>query len=92
MDCKIFRSLVEPCLKNNATKKALSIDLERHLQSCAICQDRYDEPHVLTYGNPEINDKGFNDVYAESILARGGLKVWIEMRLGTSRIYIQYTS
>lgn len=41
MDCKIFRSLVEPCLKNNATKKALSIDLERHLQSFAICQDRY---------------------------------------------------
>ena len=199
MDCKIFRSLVEPCLKNDATKKALSRDLKRHLQSCAICQDRYAsqfeydnvddqvipdtaelkaispsvddlldpvefkdapltftllldgreeeikmvepevdfpipkggrlvvreketrltdvvfkfhpekerpyqlhftvkagvsyaEPHVLTYGNPETNDKGFNDVYAESIVVGGGLWAWIEMRRGTARIYIQYTS
>jgi hypothetical protein len=192
MDCKIFRSLVEPRLINDATKKALSRDFERHLQSCAVCRDRYAsqfeynnihdqvipdtaelkaispsvddlldpfpdisdpvefkdvpltftlllngreekikmvepevdfplpeggrlvvreketrltdvvfrfhpekerpyqlhftvkagvsyaEPQVLTYGNPEIYDKGFNDVYAESIVARGGLKEWVD--------------
>jgi hypothetical protein len=206
MDCKTFRSVVESYLKNGMAKKVLSTNLERHLQSCAICRDRYAsqleynkvddqviantdeiraispsaddlldpfpdisdpiefkdapitftllldgrkeeikmvepevdfplpkdgrlvvreketrlidvvfmfhpekkrpyelhftvkagvayaEPHVRTYGNPEINDKGFNDVYAESIVARGGLKAWIEMRRGNARIYIQYTS
>jgi hypothetical protein len=206
MDCKTFRSIVEPCLKDGVAKEVLSRDLERHLRSCAICRDRYAsqlgyeiiddqvisntagikavspsvddlldpfpdisdpvefkdapltftlllngreeeikmvepevdfplpkdgrlvvreketrlidvvfmfhpekkrpyelhftvkagvayaEPHVRTYGNPEINDKGFNDVYAESIVARGGLKAWIEMRRGNARIYIQYTS
>jgi hypothetical protein len=206
MDCKTFRSVVESYLKNGMAKKVLSTNLERHLQSCAICRDRYAsqleynkvddqviantdeiraispsaddlldpfpdisdpiefkdapitftllldgrkeeikmvepevdfplpkdgrlvvreketrlidvvfmfhpekkrpyelhftvkagvayaEPHVRTYGNPEINDKGFSDVYAESIVARGGLKAWIEMRRGNARIYIQYTS
>jgi hypothetical protein len=47
---------------------------------------------VRTYGNPEINDKGINDVYAESIVARGGVTAWIEMRRGTARIHIRYTS
>ena len=206
MDCKTFRSVVESYLKNGMAKKVLSRNLERHLQSCAICRDRYAsqleynkvddqviantaeiraispsaddlldpfpdisdpiefkdapitftllldgreeeikvvepevdfplpgggrlvvreneahltdvvfrfhpekerpyelhftvkagvsyaEPHVCTYGNPDINDKGINDVFAENIVARGGVKAWIEMRRGTARIYIQYTS
>lgn len=41
MDCKTFRSLIEPCLKNNAAKEALSGDVERHLQNCAACRDKY---------------------------------------------------
>lgn len=206
MDCKTFRSIVDPGLKNDAPKKALSRDLKHHLQSCAICQDRYAsqfeydnvddqaipdtaelkavspsvddlldpfpdisdpvefkdapltftllldgreeeikmvepevdiplprggrlvvreketrltdvvfkfhpekerpyqlhftvragvsyaEPHVFTYGKPETNDKGFNDVYTESIVVGGGLRAWIEMRRGNARIFIQYTS
>ena len=206
MDCKTFRSVVESYLKNGMAKKVLSRNLERHLQSCAICRDRYAsqleynkvddqviantaeiraispsaddlldpfpdisdpiefkdapitftllldgrkeeikvvepevdfplprggqlvvreneailtdvvfrfhpekerpyelhftvkagvsyaEPHVCRYGKPVINDKVINDVYKESIIARGGVKAWIEMRRGTARIYIQYTS
>jgi hypothetical protein len=52
----------------------------------------YAEPHVCAYGYPEIIDKGINEVFAENIVARGGVKAWIEMRRGTARIYIQYTS
>lgn len=201
MDCRTFRSLVEPRSKNSVAQKVLSKDLERHLQTCAICRNRYApqsesdddrvvpdtgktkavspsiddlldpfpdlsdpvefkdplltftlvkdsreeeikivepemdlplpkgsrlvireketcitdvifkfnpesprpyelhfaakagvsyaKPHVRKYGSPNINDKGFNEVYAESIVARGGVKAWIEMKRGTARIYIR---
>jgi hypothetical protein len=52
----------------------------------------YAEPHIRAFGTPEIDDKGINDVFAQSIVARGGVKAWIEMRRGTARIYIQYAS
>jgi len=204
MDCSTFRNLVKTRSKNSVSKKILSKDLERHIQTCAICRNRYApqsesdndrvvpdaaktkavspsaddlldpfpdlsdpvefkddpltftlvldsreeeikivepevdlpipeggrlvvreketrktdviftfnpesprpyelhfvmkagvsyaKPHVRKYGSSEINDKGFNDVYTESIVARGGVKAWIEMRRGTARIYIRYTS
>jgi len=41
MDCQTFRSIVEPRLKDGGAKQALSPDVERHLQNCAVCRDKY---------------------------------------------------
>jgi len=41
MDCKTFRSIVDPYLKDGMVKKVLNGDVERHLQNCAVCRDKY---------------------------------------------------
>ena len=201
MDCRTFRSLVESRSKNSVARKVLRKDLERNLQTCAICRNRYApqsesdddrvvpdtaktmavspsvddlldpfpdlsdpvefkdgpltftmvtdsreeeikivepemdlplpnggrlvvreketcvtdvifkfnpespcpyelhfaamagvsyaKPQVRKYGSPNVNDKGFKEVYAGSIVARGRVKAWIEMKRGTARIYIR---
>jgi hypothetical protein len=40
MNCKTFKSLIEPYLKNG-TVNVLSEDGERHLQRCTMCRDKY---------------------------------------------------
>jgi hypothetical protein len=48
------------------------------------------EPRIKTFGQPAKLDEGFNSIFTERIIERGGVESWLEMTRGTARIFIRY--
>jgi hypothetical protein len=81
----------DTCLTDVVFKFNPASDRPYELHFRVLMGITYSTDHLIAFGTSMEEDKNLLSEYKMEIVARGGVKAWIEMTQGKARLFIKYT-